>query len=175
MFHHDVINIFLPGVYWVLTARWQKKLRYRWHWWSYVAVWLAMLVMWVAMRPRRTLQGSQYLAMNMVANTEAFSATSRSDSGTKMDVVMWLFHSTRPSSGVLRELRVSVELGIARTADLTVWRVPPLRIRKPGPVPAIYSLQCILGAPRTVVPTENMINWEYGIDIPSLSWLNWHR
>jgi hypothetical protein len=39
-------------------------------------------------------------------------------------------HSTRPSSVVLRESPEAVrefpsELGIARTTDLTVWRVPP--------------------------------------------------
>jgi hypothetical protein len=34
-------------------------------------------------------------------------------------------------------------------------------------VPAIYSLQCILGAPRTVVPRK-YDKFECGIDIPSL-------
>jgi hypothetical protein len=33
---------------------------------------------------------------------------------------------------------------------------------------AMYSLQCILGAPRTVVPRK-YDKLEYGIDIPSLS------
>jgi hypothetical protein len=37
-----------------------------------------------------------------------------------------------------------------------------------GLVPAIYSLQCILGAQRTVVPRK-YDKLEYGIDIPSLS------
>jgi hypothetical protein len=53
-------------------------------------------------------------------------------------------------------------------SDYRLDRMKGVAIADPGPVPAIYSLQCILGALRTVVPRK-YDKLECGIDIPSLS------
>jgi hypothetical protein len=91
----------------------------------------------------------------------------------------YCLHSTRASSGVLHESPEAVrELPYnSGLLGLPTWPYEGCRHSGSGNrvQSAIYSLhECILGAPRTVVPRK-YDKLEYGIDIPSLSWLNEHR
>jgi hypothetical protein len=74
--------------------------------------------------------------------------------------VRWPFVNLRRRSGVSVRAR--------DCSDYRLDRIEGAAIADPGPVPASYSLQCILGAPRTVVPRK-YDKLKYGIDIPSLS------
>jgi hypothetical protein len=77
-----------------------------------------------------------------------------------------IYQQTSQMTSSISTISHSTNMALARPD--CVWSVPPLRIRKPGAVPVIYSIfRVALGAPRPVVPRK-YDKVERGIDIPSL-------